>query len=278
MADFDTRANRPHCIVSEEDVAWKTLQDSKNPVLNTPPSPTGFGGRFKSLSTAANGRSRAGLGCTLCEVPPGHALYPFHAHANTDEAMYILDGSGTLRLGKKRFTVESGDYINLKADIYTAHQLINTGDVTLRYLVIDRKAETQCDVVVYPDSKRTGCLVYTDHGPRIRFFEDDTSTGYFHDEPPVSVNTRIKRKNSPLPRSMKSPTGGGMKSPSGPMKSPSGVMMSPSILRRQKSPHLKNTTQRPAVPSQSKLSNLISKNSELFDQTSPKAKSELFSL
>eukprot|EP00493_Phyllostaurus_siculus_P012196 UN12372 len=90
--------------------------------------PKNLGGRFKSLSTAANNNHRSKLGCSLCEVPPGHALYPFHAHACRDEAIYILDGLGTLRLGKRQYEVCKGDYTNLPASVIMPHQLINTGN------------------------------------------------------------------------------------------------------------------------------------------------------
>eukprot|EP00494_Astrolonche_serrata_P002256 UN02262 len=58
------------------------------------------------------------------------------------------------------------------------HQLINTGNKTLRYLVMDRKETTSADVVVYPDSKKTGCIAYSANGPRVAFFRDKDSKGF----------------------------------------------------------------------------------------------------
>lgn len=186
------RGKRPWCVLNQDDIPWKTLDDPENPLLNNPPMPQGMGGRFKSLSTASNNRKRATLGCSLCEVEPGSSLYPFHAHATRDEAIYILDGVGTLRWGRKKIQVSTGDYINLPANLETPHQLINTGDALLRYLVLDRKQHDCADIVAFPDSQKTGCLAYTKRGPRVRFFRDSTSTGYFEGEegPKQHVKTR----------------------------------------------------------------------------------------
>jgi len=193
-----TKPKRPWCVVNQDDIPWKTLDDPENPLLNNPPMPHGMGGRFKSLSTASNNRKRATLGCSLCEVEPGYALYPFHSHATRDEAIYIIDGVATLRWGRKKIQVSTGDYINLPANLETPHQLINTGNILLRYLVLDRKQHDCADIVSFPDSQKTGCLAYTKRGPRVRFFRDATQTGYFEGEEGPGQHLR---ETSRLPQS-----------------------------------------------------------------------------
>ena len=58
-----------------------------------------FGYRRKSLS-AATGSEK--LGCSLYEVPPGRRAWPYHYHLANEEAIYVLHGSGTFRLGARR--------------------------------------------------------------------------------------------------------------------------------------------------------------------------------
>ena len=52
--------------------------------------------RQKQLGAAA-GSER--LGCSLYELPPGAQPWSYHYHAANEEALYVLSGTGTLRLG-----------------------------------------------------------------------------------------------------------------------------------------------------------------------------------
>lgn len=189
-------------IVNQKEIPWKSMDDPNNPLLQNPKKPKGIGGVYKSLSTAANGERRSLLGCSICEVPPRHALYPFHAHACRIEALYILNGTGTIRLGDERFSVGVGDYVNLPADISLPHQLLNTGKETLRYLVLDRKEPGSSDVVSYPESNKTAAIAYTEAGPRVRFFNDSDQKGFYDGEPsppvprPSSKLSNLVTKNS----------------------------------------------------------------------------------
>ena len=54
-----------------------------------------FGYRRRSLSSAAGGEK---LGCSLYEVPRGRRAWPYHYHGANEEAIYVLEGSGTLRV------------------------------------------------------------------------------------------------------------------------------------------------------------------------------------
>src|SRR5882672_7942845 len=62
----------------------------------------------KSLGVPAGS---AQLGATLTEIPPGSISFPFHFHCGTEEAVYIVSGTGTARLGDKRVAVRAGDFI-----------------------------------------------------------------------------------------------------------------------------------------------------------------------
>ena len=107
--------------------------------------------RRAKLGEAA-GREK--LGCSLHEVPPGKRAWPYHYHEANEEAIYVLDGRGTLRTPDGEVTVEPGDYVALPTGEGGAHQLRNDGEEVLRYLA----ASTMCepDVLVYPDSRKVG--------------------------------------------------------------------------------------------------------------------------
>lgn len=107
--------------------------------------------RRHRLSRHAGGRA---LGCSLLEVPPGKTAFAFHHHLGNEEAIYVLDGRGSLRLGPKQLAVRPGHYIALPPEPEAAHQLINTGDEPLRYLAISTMNHP--DVVVYPDADKLG--------------------------------------------------------------------------------------------------------------------------
>jgi uncharacterized cupin superfamily protein len=92
------------------------------------------------------------LGCTLTEVPAGSISYPFHYHCGNEEALYILSGRGTCRIGDARVAIRAGDWVAFPLGPAYAHQIINDGDAPLVYLALSTKST--CDVVGYPDSKK----------------------------------------------------------------------------------------------------------------------------
>jgi uncharacterized cupin superfamily protein len=113
----------------------------------------GFGYRARRLAAATNARA---LGCTHFEIPPGKTAFPFHFHGNAEEAIYILEGVGRMRLGERKIEVKAGDYAAFLPGPDSAHALTNTGDAPLRYLALSSPvaSETMVDVCVYPDSKK----------------------------------------------------------------------------------------------------------------------------
>lgn len=91
------------------------------------------------------------LGIGYSEVPPGKSSCPFHSHHVEDELFVILEGHGTYRFGSERQLVGPGDVLGAPAGgPDTAHQIINTGTVTLKYLSISSMAATE--ICEYPDS------------------------------------------------------------------------------------------------------------------------------
>jgi uncharacterized cupin superfamily protein len=92
------------------------------------------------------------LGGTLTELPPGAISYPLHYHCANEEAVYILSGRGTARIGDARVHVSAGDWLAFPVGPTHAHQMINDSDEPLVYLAISTKHA--CEVVGYPDSKK----------------------------------------------------------------------------------------------------------------------------
>jgi uncharacterized cupin superfamily protein len=91
------------------------------------------------------------LGAQYIVVPPGKSGFPFHSHRNNEEMFIILEGEGTYRLGAESYPVRAGDVISAVAgDASTAHQLINTGSVDMRYFAISTRNDP--DICEYPDS------------------------------------------------------------------------------------------------------------------------------
>lgn len=106
-----------------------------------------FSSRCQRLSAATTAQR---LGCSMYEVAPGKRALPFHAHFGTEEALFVLSGKGTLRIGDERIPVRAGSYASFPPGPDTAHQLVNTGTTPLRYLCMSSTSDP--DVVVYPDS------------------------------------------------------------------------------------------------------------------------------
>ena len=124
------------------------------------------GSRFGSTIRPLAGPTGATkIGCNHYEVAPGRSAFPFHYHCAIEEALYILEGTGTLRLGDARREVRPGDWVSLPAGPDHAHQLLNTGTGPLRYLCLSSKATA--DVVVYPDSDKVAAMA----SPSVNFFD-----------------------------------------------------------------------------------------------------------
>jgi uncharacterized cupin superfamily protein len=114
--------------------------------------PSSHGSRFADKAGrigAVTGMKQ--LGAQYITVPPGKAGFPFHSHRNNEEMFIILEGEGTFRKGPDRWPVRAGDVISAVAgDASTAHQIINTGSVELRYFAISTRNDP--DICEYPDS------------------------------------------------------------------------------------------------------------------------------
>lgn len=142
-----------------------------------------YGGRVAALG-AAIGLERLGVAAMLVE--PGKRAFPFHNHLANDELFVILEGEGTYRFGDKEYPVKAGDLCGAPhGGPETAHQLINTGAATLRYLSISTMIDPE--IAEYPENGKFAAfgMVETADGaaPHLRFFgRRETSVDYFDGE------------------------------------------------------------------------------------------------
>jgi uncharacterized cupin superfamily protein len=129
-------------IVHENEVAWDERAHGER---------IAFRRKLLGLATGAQK-----LGCGLFEVAPGKRAWPFHYHLANEEALYILEGSATLRLGAEEFQIGQGHFVAFCTGNEGPHQLINTGSVTLRYLCFSTMVSPEA--CGYPDSGKMAVL------------------------------------------------------------------------------------------------------------------------
>lgn len=142
-----------------------------------------FRWKRRRLGTAAGGER---LGCSWYELPPGAKSFPYHWHCGNEEALYVLEGAGRLRLAGRELPLAAGDYVALRRGPGGAHQLRNDGAGPLRYLLFSTMAEP--DISVYPDSGKVGLFAGSAPGgpPEARILEGflrrDAALDYWADE------------------------------------------------------------------------------------------------
>lgn len=127
--------------------------------------------RRKQLGDAAGSEQ---LGCSLYELPAGCQSWPYHYHTANEEAIYILSGTGMLRLDGDTHPLGEGDYVPLLANESGGHRMINDSDTPFRYLAVSTMNEP--DVTVYPDMDKLGVFVGAPPGGR----DDRSLHGYYN--------------------------------------------------------------------------------------------------
>lgn len=141
-----------------------------------------FGSRVKLVGRAAGATE---LGCNFFEVLPGRSAFPNHYHCAIEEALFVLEGAGTLRVGRDVVSVRAGDWVSFPAGPEHTHRLENTSDAPLRYLCVSSRA--RADVVGYPDSNKVGAMASPSPdffpGPWVQsIFSAESTVGYYDGE------------------------------------------------------------------------------------------------
>lgn len=142
-----------------------------------------YGWNRRSLAAAAGGRK---LGCSLYELAPGKRSFPYHYHCANEEAIFVLEGEGTLRLPSGETSIGAGDYVALAPGETSAHQVINSSNGTLRYLCISTLIGPE--ITVYPDKQNIGFFAAVasggarEQGPIQGFVRLDSRVDYWDRE------------------------------------------------------------------------------------------------
>ncbi len=123
------------------------------------------------------------LGYNLTELPPGAAQCPFHSHRAEEEMFLILEGQGELRFGDQRYPLRRHDVIACPTGgAEVAHQIINTGSTTMRYLSLSNSAAVE--VCEYPDSGKVGVFASGAGAPALRaLHRRESAVDYYDGEP-----------------------------------------------------------------------------------------------
>ena len=143
-----------------------------------------FDARFGAIGARIGARK---LGYNLTVVPPGKSAFPCHNHWVNEEMVFVLQGTGTLRVGAEKYPLRPGDVVALPpGGKETAHEIVNTGDDELRYLAVSTKQSPE--VGEYPDSGKFGVFAEAppdaDGNPRfLRFVSrEELSLNYWDGE------------------------------------------------------------------------------------------------
>ena len=79
----------------------------------------------------ANRLNAKKLGYRVTRLPPGKRAWPLHAQYANKEMFFILNGSGSVRIGKNTYPIKQGDFISAPANPQEPHQIINTSSALL---------------------------------------------------------------------------------------------------------------------------------------------------
>jgi uncharacterized cupin superfamily protein len=144
------------------------------------PERSPFGG-FRQRAGTQIGAQK--LGYSFFTVPAGKAAFPYHTHTGNEEMIYITDGHAILRFGGEEIPVSAGTVIACPPGAGYPHQLINTSNKELCYLVVSTMEYP--DISEYPDSKKIGAYATPAVGQQVGFralYLKDQNVNYYEGE------------------------------------------------------------------------------------------------
>ncbi|HEV3227845.1 MAG TPA: cupin domain-containing protein [Solirubrobacteraceae bacterium] len=123
------------------------------------------------------------IGCSLWEIPPGEAAYPYHYHFEDEELVIVVRGRPTLRTPDGVRELDEGDVVRFALGEAGAHQIVNRTEDPVTFLALSSHGRT--DVVVYPDSNKLGVGERLPRGGGLRaFFRRELAVDYWDREQP----------------------------------------------------------------------------------------------
>ena len=158
----------PKPLINLDEVAFDDIEDH------------GLYTSRRALFSAGIGARQLGYNLTI--LPPGKSQCPFHSHRAEEEMFLILEGEGELRFGNERYRLRKHDVIACPTGgPEAAHQIINTGTTTMRYLSLSMRVEL--DACEYPDSNKVGVFASQPGSPPLRkMFHAEGSVDYYDRE------------------------------------------------------------------------------------------------
>lgn len=143
-------ADRDHPnIVHESEVEWRDGE----PIVRGDDRNLGY--KRKRLATAAGSEN---LGCSVYELQPGQRPFVPHYHLSNEEAIYVLDGAGTIQVADAEIDIAEGDYIVLPSGKEHVRQVINDSNEPLRYLCFSTMIDPEISIL--PESGQA--ILFTD--------------------------------------------------------------------------------------------------------------------
>jgi len=126
-----------------------------------------------------------GLGCSLWELPPGEAAYPYHYHYADEELIIVVRGRPTLRTPTGTRRLDEGEVVAFGLGEPGAHAFSNETDDAVTFIAVSSSGRP--DVVVYPDSDKIGVGERLPRGGGLRkFFRREDEVDYWDREPGAS--------------------------------------------------------------------------------------------
>jgi uncharacterized cupin superfamily protein len=140
-----------------------------------PSDPEGFRSGMSRLGPQL-GAQRTGT--TMYELPPGHALCPYHYEYGEEEWVLVLAGNPTLRTPEGSAQLEPMDLAFFPTGPAGAHQLRNDTDEPARVLMWSEVVLPTA--TAYPDSGKVG--VWTGDDAEDLIAPRSAGVGYFEGE------------------------------------------------------------------------------------------------
>src|SRR5215210_8354323 len=95
---------------------------------------SGRGGGYNLVTKATDEETRGAYAFQEMTVAPGFPWIPPHVHRNGDEAMYVLEGECTVRIGEHVHTLGAGTFVLMPRGV--VHTFSNPGTAPARVIVI----------------------------------------------------------------------------------------------------------------------------------------------
>lgn len=156
------------------------MPNINRPVFEEGERPPGFRSRRARIGYELGAEL---IGCSLWEVPPGEAAYPYHFHYADEELVIVLSGRPTLRTPDGTRELEEGEALRFPLGEEGAHQIYNRTEETVTFLAVSSHGRP--DIIVYPDTDKIGLGERLPKGGGLRaFFRREDGVDYFEGERP----------------------------------------------------------------------------------------------